>query len=530
MPKKILIIDDSRTILSVFKRELKGRVDIEAVYVSSYNEALATIKEGDFFVAIVDLELDDCKSGEAVELTLSHGIPTIVFTATINSEAREEMIQKPIVDYVVKSGLKATQEAILLVESLLMLQGYRALVVDDSEVSIKKIATLFNTLTIETAKCKTPDEALALLRKDSNFQIVCVDYEMPQMNGAELILKIKSSIEFQKEPIIFAATGVGDKHSIFSLLKSGAKSVFQKPLLKEEFNHKVLSSIRLRAQRHEISEYVKTVDSYVITSESDLEGRIIYASRAFCEISGYEKEELLGQSHSILRHPDMSDSIYRDLWSTIKSGKSWSGEIKNRKKDGGFYWVKVNIDPKINTIGEVVGYRAIRQDITDKKEVELMAITDRLTQIYNRIHLDIVLNKEIEESKKYGLPFSIILLDIDKFKSVNDTYGHQVGDSVLKESAKVLSSSVEDSDTLGRWGGEEFLIIASGKEIDEAKALAENLRCSMESYEFSVVGRKTGSFGVSTYRAGDSEESLLQRADEALYRAKENGRNRVEVG
>lgn len=111
------------------------------------------------------------------------------------------------------------------------------------------------------------------------------------------------------------------------------------------------------------------VDKYTIMSRTDLQGIIIYASDAFCKISGYTKDELIGQPHSIVRHPDMSSAIFEDMWSTIQNGKTWNGEVKNRRKDGSFYWVHATIEPSYDESGNLIGYDAIRQDITSKKEV-----------------------------------------------------------------------------------------------------------------------------------------------------------------
>lgn len=112
------------------------------------------------------------------------------------------------------------------------------------------------------------------------------------------------------------------------------------------------------------------VDKYTIMSRTDLKGIITYASDAFCRISGYSKDELIGKPHNIVRHPDMPSSIYEEMWSIISSGKTWRGEVKNRKKNGGFYWVYATIEPVFDNEGNIVAYDAIRQDITSKKEVE----------------------------------------------------------------------------------------------------------------------------------------------------------------
>ena len=156
-------------------------------------------------------------------------------------------------------------------------------------------------------------------------------------------------------------------------------------------------------------------------------------------------------------------------------------------------------------------------------------ITDPLTQVYNRLKLDSVIKSEFQRAGHYGHPFSTIMLDIDYFKSVNDTHGHQAGDLVLTQMANLIRTNIRGVDILGRWGGEEFLIICPNIDSAEAYKLAEKLRVTIENHEFAIVKSKTSSFGVATYKAGEAIDQLLMRTDNALYRAKKNGRNRVEV-
>lgn len=284
-----------------------------------------------------------------------------------------------------------------------------------------------------------------------------------------------------------------------------------------------------RKSKHELEKYLQIIDTHVITSSTDLKGIITDVSEAFCKISGYTKEELIGKSHNIVRYPDMPITLYQKMWSTLKKGISWSGEIKNRRKDGSVYWMETIIEPRYNEEYYLVGYTAIRHDITDKKRVEELSITDRLTGLYNRLKLDELFAYYLSIAKRHQTPLSILLLDIDKFKSVNDTYGHQVGDSVLQEIAKLLKANVRLEDAVGRWGGEEFLILLPSSNVEEAHLLAEKLRAVIEAEDFAYTGSRTASFGVATYHLNDDETSMVARVDESLYRAKENGRNRVEV-
>jgi diguanylate cyclase (GGDEF)-like protein len=169
-----------------------------------------------------------------------------------------------------------------------------------------------------------------------------------------------------------------------------------------------------------------------------------------------------------------------------------------------------------------------RELVAKNQELERLSITDPLTGLYNRLKLDQLLALEFARSQRYATSFATVILDIDKFKSVNDTYGHQTGDQVLVELAGILTNQTRDVDYVGRWGGEEFLVIASNTEIEGACELAEKLRQKVASHQFPRVGEKTASFGIAVYDPGESIADLMGRADRALYRAKESGRNRVE--
>lgn len=334
-------------------------------------------------------------------------------------------------------------------------------------------------------------------------------------------------------------TGKAQENVIMGVVREGSSIVWvqanAQPLFSDDFSRVesvvvTLSDItKFRKSKLKLEEYIAIIDANVIISSTDLEGIITEVSEAFCSISGYSKEELLGKNHNIVRHPDMSDAVYATMWETLKRGQTWRGEMKNRHKSGTDYWVDATISPRYSDMGVMVGYTAIRQDITDKKRIEELSITDTLTGLYNRLKLDELLRLHVSTAMRHGTPFSVIMLDIDKFKSVNDTYGHQVGDTLLQEIAHVLKINIRLEDALGRWGGEEFLILLPATTSEGATALAEKLREAIEAYSFSTVGQRTSSFGVASYTQGDDTKSIIGRADEALYRAKESGRNRVEA-
>lgn len=163
---------------------------------------------------------------------------------------------------------------------------------------------------------------------------------------------------------------------------------------------------------------------------------------------------------------------------------------------------------------------------TARQDIETLARTDGLTGLWNRRHLEDILRHEVERARRYRQPVSVMLFDIDGFKSINDQFGHPVGDDVLRRIAALGQRAIRASDIFGRWGGEEFFVLVPSTVVEDARQLAEKLRAAMARHDF---GNRTvtASFGVAEWHDDESIESWLQRADAALYAAKEGGRNRV---
>jgi len=161
--------------------------------------------------------------------------------------------------------------------------------------------------------------------------------------------------------------------------------------------------------------------------------------------------------------------------------------------------------------------------------VEELANTDVLTGLFNRRKLNEILTAALTRSRRYDRPLSVIIFDIDHFKRINDTYGHQIGDTVLKELAQTVAANIRESDSLARWGGEEFVIVAPESPLAQAAELAEKIRRVVDGHPFPDVGHVTISLGVPAYTPHDSLDTLMTRVDKALYQAKSGGRNRVDM-
>ncbi len=162
-----------------------------------------------------------------------------------------------------------------------------------------------------------------------------------------------------------------------------------------------------------------------------------------------------------------------------------------------------------------------------QEQLRQQAETDVLTGICNRLKGDRLLEQEVMRVQRYAEPMSVILLDLDSFKEINDTLGHKTGDTVLRTAAALLACAIRETDTVARWGGEEFLVLCPSTRLAEAVELAERLRDGLASHDFGISRQVSGSFGVAEARQGECREGLLERADKAMYRAKRSGKNQV---
>jgi diguanylate cyclase (GGDEF)-like protein/PAS domain S-box-containing protein len=270
------------------------------------------------------------------------------------------------------------------------------------------------------------------------------------------------------------------------------------------------------------------INKYIPLSRTNIDGVITEVTEAFTILTGYSQADIVGKTHAILKHPENTNEYFEKMWATILNGKAWDAELLNKHKNGSNFWVKIHIIPHFDCDGSITGFTSLRRDITERKKALKLARTDDLTQIYNRKFFNETLDLEIKKSKRYDHTFSIVMIDIDHFKRINDTYGHLEGDNVLKRFAELISSMLRTTDVFSRWGGEEFMILLPHTTLDEATTVAESLRTTIENFSKSSHKGTTISVGVTSFSPlNDDKEELLLRCDKNLYKAKEMGRNRV---
>jgi len=275
------------------------------------------------------------------------------------------------------------------------------------------------------------------------------------------------------------------------------------------------------------------LDQHAIVVITDTSGIITYVNDKFCASSQYTRKEAIGHTHSILNSGHHPDTFFKHMWATISQGKTWSGEIKNCKKDGSHYWVDQTIVPFLDESGLPERYVGIRTDITERKQAEeqirQMAYHDHLTGLPNRALFYDRLQQDLAHAHRNKKLLAVLMLDLDHFKPINDELGHEWGDKALIEVSKRLLQCTRATDTAARLGGDEFSIIlvdvtSEGFACKVAEkvitAIKDPLLLKGSQYTMGV------SIGICLASAADPDmQSIVSRADSAMYQAKESGRN-----
>jgi len=292
----------------------------------------------------------------------------------------------------------------------------------------------------------------------------------------------------------------------------------------------------LRRSENQYKKMIDAVTAYTYTVEFS-EGRAIstWHSIGCIPITGYKPEDYESNPylwHSMI-YPDDKMIVENSIKEILKGCVVPPMEHRIIRQNGSLVWIRNTIVPYYDENGMLIKYDGLIEDITERKQLEnkfeRLATIDELTQVFNRTKFQEVIKIELERSKRYNHPLSMLMFDIDHFKAINDTYGHSVGDYVLQTLAQIAKENLREIDYLVRWGGEEFIIIAPETDLGRAKALAERIRTAIENYRFDQAGKITISFGVTEFKESDTEDTFIRRADDAMYKAKEKGRNRVEV-
>lgn len=412
-PGKILVVENSQfyssLIIDAIAKVFPGSIDV----ASTFDEvkALLSSSANSYFLALLNLSLPGAPVGEAVAFVRSKNIASVVFTGSIEKDTISQIKALGVIDYVVKDSSANLDYLSRLVRRLDGNRRIKALVVDDSRVSRALMCQLLERQLLNTIEAEDGEEAFTLIEQDEEIKLVITDYEMPKMNGFELIKKVRE-IRNSKELAIIGISGVGDESLAANFMRYGADEFTTKPIRAEEFGARI--------------------------------------------------------------------SLCMDRWDLLN-------------------------------------------------DLSHSATTDYLTGLSNRRHFLDNAKALYASAKRKQVSISCAMIDIDFFKRINDTYGHDAGDTVLKSVAASLGNRVRETDLIARFGGEEFCLLGVNINPESQIDFFNELRTTISDLEFDLnneMVRVTVSIGV-TRNLGDSIEDMIDAADKGLYVAKETGRNRV---
>lgn len=276
----------------------------------------------------------------------------------------------------------------------------------------------------------------------------------------------------------------------------------------------------IKKENHILKQYKGAIEESNIISTADLKGNITYVNDRFCDVTLYSKSEILGQPHNLLKG-ESSKKIFQELWKTIQNKETWHGVLKNRRKDGQFYYVNITIKPILDDNDEIIEYIAIRHEITDlihkTEELERILREDNLTKEGNRFKL-------LEDIKRFKKP-SLALLDINRFGDINEFYGYEIGDEVLITVAKIFKEHTGNKYTLYRIYSDEFAILVDNDEKEHFKNFIKHIADSISSSPLNIKGKEI--YIQMTYSISFEEKNELKKTANSIKRYNKNNKDIV---
>ncbi|MEY4593161.1 MAG: hypothetical protein RIR18_2056 [Pseudomonadota bacterium] len=411
------------------------------------------------------------------------------------------------------------------------LKRAKVLVVEDDPVMRRMIEVILTPKVRQLVLAENGQEGLSLWRTEQP-DVVVTDISMPLMNGLEMSAEIHALDEDSEIIILSSSNEVSD---LARAMEIGVERYVFKPVSAKLLLDAVLKCFlsRLRSVELRLSRMVFEVANEGILITDDRQ-HVLAVNPAFSQITGYRPDEIVGKHTRILSSGLHEADFYRSMWDSISSHGRWAGEVTNRRQDGSLYVQWLSIAGVSSGLGNTQQYVGLVSDISDrKKEEELirkLAHFDGLTGLANRALFDDRLQREMAGSKRHNHSIAVLFIDLDCFKHVNDTYGHAVGDVVLKTVAARMCSCVRQTDMVSRRGGDEFVVILEEVTSPEMASLVCTKLIEAIAQPILFDGHSfvvTASIGVAM-APDDAEdvESLLNAADFALYEAKGSGRNR----
>ena len=369
----ILILDDSKSINHVLTKSFL-REGYSCFSTFTIKEAKEILTNNEIHYVMLDINLPDGNGYEIITLLEKTSVKIFVLTTENDKQFRAVSYQKGIIDFIIKDQnfLYKVKQITISIENIEKNKMTRILLIDASFIVREQLKELLKNRHYLVQSVSELSKAKKIL-DEMQIDLIIFDVELKNENTMEFLRSNNNEIIQERNIPILAISGKSGSSTIRELKQEGAVDVILKPYIIEEIVSKVdfwtdykRKEDEIRDTRALLHEYKEAVDRSSIVSKTDSSGIITYVNQEFCNISGYEKEELIGHNHSMLKHPDMDHMTFNDMWNTIKTLKQpWKGKIKNLKKDGDFYWVEMIINPILNLKSEVIEYISIKTDITE---------------------------------------------------------------------------------------------------------------------------------------------------------------------
>lgn len=410
------------------------------------------------------------------------------------------------------------------------------LLVDDMPANLHLlVAALKDEYRIKTAV--NGPSALELAAREDRPELILLDMMMPGMSGLEVLKQLREQPETSLIPVIFI-TADNSEQSQLDSLELGADDYLGKPVVTAVLRVRVRNLLqRKRVERQlRLASHVFNYSGEAIMI-TDRSNRIIEVNPSFIRLTGYGLEEVRGKDPKLLSSGRTTLEEYRAIWRSLHEQGFWQGELWDRHKDGSVYPKLLTISVVRNPKGEVDFFIGSFTDISRQKSVEAeirhMANHDHLTGLPNRMYVQAALDQALAVARRDNSEIAVMFIDLDRFKAVNDTLGHSVGDGLLVQVGQRLRESVRESDLVARLGGDEFVVVLTGDHaLNGSLVVAEKILANLSApYRVGPhTLHSTPSVGISLYPLdGDNGETLMKHADAAMYRAKEDGRGRFRL-
>ncbi len=424
-----------------------------------------------------------------------------------------------------------------------MANAVRILIVDDEERNRELLRDLLEDPLYEHLLAESGEEALRMLEEDSDVAVVLLDINLTGIDGFETLRRLRVMEGCSDIPVLLF-TGAGMTSSLVAEgLRAGAVDFFGKPFNPEWVEAKVASFAKLYMSHKKLERELRLAasvfdyarDGLMIT---DTDKQILTVNREFEKMTGYSSHELIGQTLQKLRSNVHDDQFYQHMWELVEKDGVWQGEVNHRLKSGTVMPQWMTVRAVTNNRGEVVNYICSLTDvgshITDRQQLYFLAHYDSLTGLPNRKLFVEMLDQLLKNARRRAVDdhhhqLAVMFLDLDRFKNVNDTLGHDVGDELLKEVAQRLKGCVRGTDMVGRIGGDEFVaLISNVPSADVVASIATKMRDALEEpVEYGPHEMRISvSIGICMFPDdGNTSAELMRRADVAMYQVKESGRN-----